>query len=88
MRLAVLCLIIASIACATPEERAAKQAAAVTAAIRTAITEGLATRADIADLRTEMAAIETRMTRTLYGVAAALLAGQLTAVLALLRLPG
>ena len=66
----------------------AKQAAAVTAAIRTAITEGLATRADIADLRTEMAAMETRMTRTLYGVAAALLAGQLAAVLALLRLLG
>ena len=66
----------------------AKQAAAVTAAIRTAITEGVATRADIADLRTEMAAMETRMTRTLYGVAAALLAGQLAAVLALLRLLG
>ena len=66
----------------------AKQAAAVTAAIRTAITEGVTTRADIADLRTEMAAMETRMTRTLYGVAAALLAGQLAAVLALLRLLG
>ena len=66
----------------------AKQAAAVTALIRTVITEGVAPRADIADLRTGMAAMATRMTRTLYGVAAALLAGQLAAVLALLRLLG
>jgi len=42
----------------------------------------------MADLRTDMAKLETRMTRTLYAVAAALLAGQLAAVLALLRLLG
>lgn len=64
----------------------AEQAAAVTTAIRAALTEGVATRGDIAEVRTEMAAMETRITRTLYGVAAALLAGQLAAVLALLRL--
>lgn len=64
----------------------AKQAAAVTTAIRAAVTEdALVTRSD---LDAALASLETRMTRTLYGVAAALLAGQLAAVLALLRLLG
>ncbi len=71
----------------------AKQAAAVTATIRAAVVEdGVATRADLATLRADVSAdlakLETRMTRTLYAVAAALLAGQLAAVLALLRLLG
>ena len=76
-----------------------KQAEAVTATIRTAIAEGTATRADIAELRgdlaamraearADLAALETRTTRTLYAVAATLLAGQLGAVFALLRLLG
>ena len=64
----------------------AKQAAAVTATIRNAVAEdGLVTRSD---LDAALAKLEARMTRTLYGVAAALLAGQLAAVLALLRLLG
>ncbi len=64
----------------------ANQAAAVTATIRAAVAEdGLVTRSD---LDSALAQLETRMTRTLYGVAAALLAGQLAAVLALLRLLG
>lgn len=63
-----------------------KQAAAVTATIRAAVAEdGLVTRSD---LDASLAKLEARMTRTLYGVAAALLAGQLAAVLALLRLLG
>lgn len=63
-----------------------KQAAAVTATIRAAVAEdGLVTRTD---LDAGLAKLETRMTRTLYAVAAALLAGQLAAVLALLRLLG
>ena len=75
------------------------QAEAVAETIRDAVAEGVATKADLtelradlrgdtADLRADMATLETRMTRTLYGVAAALLAGQLAAVLALLRLLG
>ena len=77
----------------------APQAEAVTDAIRLAVTEGVSTKTDIAELRSEMksdmaelradmARLEIRLTRTLYGVAAALLAGQLAAVLALLRLLG
>ena len=58
----------------------------MTATIRAAVAEdGLVTRSD---LDSALAQLETRMTRTLYGVAAALLAGQLAAVLALLRLLG
>ena len=58
----------------------------MTATIRAAVAEdGLATRAD---LDAGLAKLETRMTRTLYAVAAALLAGQIGAVLALLRLLG
>jgi len=63
-------------------------AEAVAETVRSALTGSVATTADIADLRTDMAKLETRMTRTLYAVAAALLAGQLAAVLALLRLLG
>lgn len=64
----------------------AKEAAAVTATIRNAVAEdGLVTRSD---LDAALARFEARMTRTQYGVAAALLAGQLAAVLALLRLLG
>ncbi len=65
-----------------------KQAAAITATIRDAVADGVATKADLEPLATKvaLAELETRMTRTLYGVAAALLAGQLAAVLALLRL--
>ena len=64
----------------------AKQAAAVTATIRVAVArDRLITRSD---LDAALAKLETRTTRTLYGVAAALLAGQLAAVLALLRLLG
>ena len=61
----------------------AKQAAAV-------VHDHAATKADLEPLATKvaLAELETRMTRTLYGVAAALLAGQLAAVLALLRLLG
>ncbi len=70
----------------------AKQAAAVTVAIRDAavVHDDAATKADLEPLATKvaLAELETRMTRTLYGVAAALLAGQLAAVLALLRLLG
>lgn len=66
----------------------AAQAEAITDTIRSAVSEGVATKSDIVELRADMAALETRMTRTLYGVAAALLAGQLAAVLALLRLLG
>ncbi len=70
----------------------ARQAAAVTAAIRdaAAVNDDAATKADLEPLATKvaMAELETRMTRTLYGVAAALLAGQLAAVLALLGLLG
>ena len=71
------------------------QAEAVVATVRSAVTEGVATKADIADVRgdladvrTELAQLETRMTRTLYAVAAALLAGQLAAVFTLFRLLG
>lgn len=64
------------------------QAEAVIQTVRSAVVEGVATKADIADLRADMAQLETRMTRTLYAVAAALLAGQLAAVFALLRLLG
>ena len=67
---------------------AAPQAEAITDTIRAAVSEGVATKSDIAELRADMASLETRMTRTLYGVAAALLAGQLAAVVALLRLLG
>ena len=70
----------------------AVQAEAITDTIRSALSGAVATKSDIAELRSElradMASLETRMTRTLYGVAAALLAGQLAAVLALLRLLG
>ena len=50
----------------------------------------MVTRADLEPLATKvaLAELEARMTRTLYGVAAALLAGQLAAVLAILRLLG
>lgn len=68
-----------------PERPAAE---AVIETVRSAVVEGVATKADIADVRAEMAQLETRMTRTLYAVAAALLAGQLAAVFALLRLLG
>ena len=64
------------------------QAEAVVAAVRSAVAEGVATKSDIADVRADLAKLETRMTRTLYAVAAALLAGQLAAVFALLRLLG
>ena len=68
------------------------QAEAVTNAIRSAVTENVATKADIGELRSEMkadmASLEVRMTRTLYAVAAALLAGQVGAVLTLVRLLG
>ena len=40
------------------------------------------------EVRSEIAAVETRMMRTLYAVAAALLAGQVASVFALLRLLG
>lgn len=60
---------------------AAEQAEAITEAIRGAVAEGVATKADLADL-------ELRLTRTLYTVAAALLAGQLAAVFALIRFLG
>ena len=68
-------------------------AEAVTAAIGGAVSStDTVTRADLdaatASLRTDLAELETRMTRTLYAVAAALLAGQLGAVFALLRLLG
>ncbi len=68
-------------------------AEAVTEAIGGAVSSAdTVTRADLdaamAALRADLAALETRMTRTLYGVAAALLAGQLAAVFALLRLLG
>lgn len=70
----------------------AKQASAVTAAIRDAalVHDDAATKADLEPLATKvaLAELETRMTRTLYGLAPALLAGQLAAVLALLRLLG
>ena len=64
------------------------QAAAITATIRSAAADGAATRADLEPLATRvaLAELETRMTRSLYSVAAALLAGQIAAVLALLRL--
>lgn len=67
---------------------AGPQAEAVVAAVRSAVTEGVATKSDIADVRADLAKLETRMTRTLYAVAVALLAGQLAAVFALLRLLG
>ncbi len=58
----------------------------MTTAIRAAAAEDAPiTRSD---LDAALATLNTRMTRTLYGVAAALLAGQLAAVLALLRLLG
>lgn len=68
-------------------------AEAVTTAIGGAVSStDTVTRADLdaatAALRTDLAELETRMTRTLYAVAAALLAGQLGAVFALLRLLG
>ena len=67
-----------------------KQAAAITATIRSAGADGAATKADLEPLATRvaLAELETRMTRSLYSVAAALLAGQIAAVLALLRLLG
>ncbi|MCY3590740.1 MAG: hypothetical protein OXH32_03745 [Acidobacteria bacterium] len=43
---------------------------------------------EIAKLRTEIASVETRMMRTLYAIAAALVAGQVASVFALLRLLG
>ena len=72
----------------------AAQGEAITDTIRSALSEGVATKSDIAELRADAelragtVALETRMTRTLYGGGAALLAGQLAAVLALLQLPG
>ncbi len=45
-------------------------------------------RAEIADVRAEMAKLEMRMIRTIYGVAAALLTGQVATVFVLLRLLG
>ena len=45
-------------------------------------------RSDIAEVRADMASQETRMMRALYTVAAALLAAQVAAVFALLRLLG
>ncbi|MDE2921384.1 MAG: hypothetical protein OYL92_10710 [Acidobacteriota bacterium] len=41
-----------------------------------------------AEVKAEIAGVETRMMRTLYAVAAALLAGQVASVFALLRLLG
>ena len=62
----------------------AKQAAAVTTTIRSAVAEGVAIRADIADLRTELAAMEARLTWRMV-----LIAGAVTAlVTALDRLLG
>lgn len=72
----------------------AAQAEAVTEAIGGAVADGVATKADLEPLarrdevRADLAELETRVTRTLYAVAAALLAGQLGAVFALLRLLG
>ena len=57
------------------------QAEAVTDAIRSAVSEGVATKADIANLRADLY-------RALYTVGAALLAAQVAAVFALLRLLG
>ena len=62
-----------------------KQAEAVTATIRTAIAEGTATKADIADLRgdltamraearADLAALETRLTWRMFAVVGGLLA--------------
>lgn len=48
-----------------------EQAAAVTTAIRGAVAEGAATRADVADLRTELAAMEARLTWRMVLIAGA-----------------
>ena len=70
----------------------AAQAAAVVETVRVAATEGVATKADLDALEARMDAklssLEVRMTRMLYAIAAALLAGQVAAVLTLLRLLG
>ena len=68
-------------------------AQAVTQAIGNAVgSADTVTRADldaaVAGLRADMASQETRMMRALYTVAAALLAAQVAAVFALLRLLG
>ena len=58
------------------------QAEAHAEAVRDAITEGVATKADVADLKTEIANLETRLTRFVLAVAA----GQAALIVALLRL--
>ena len=58
------------------------QAEAHAEAVRDAITEGVASKADVADLKTEIANLETRLTRFVLAVAA----GQAALIVALLRL--
>ena len=50
------------------------QAEAHAEAVRDAITEGAATKADIAAVRTDIACLETRMTVRFYGMAAGIVA--------------
>ena len=50
------------------------QAEARAETVRAAITEGVATKADIAAVRTDIARLETRMTVRFYGMAAGIVA--------------
>ncbi len=58
------------------------QAEAHAEAVRDAITEGVATKADVADLKADLANLETRMVRFVFVVAA----GQAALIVGLLKL--
>ena len=60
----------------------ADQAEAITEAVRTGVTGGVATKADIAELRTELAALETRLTVRMVIVGLALNSATAAAVVA------
>ena len=60
-----------------------RQAEAITATVRDAVTEGVATKADIADVRADLAALEARLTWRIVTIAVAV-AGVAIAVLKML----
>ncbi len=65
----------------------AAQAAVVVETVRSAVVEGTATKADIVDIRADLAALELRLTKQLHRQTA-LLAGLVAAAAALFRLLG
>ena len=62
------------------------QAEAHAEAVRDAITEGVATKADIADVRTDIAHLESRLTVRFYGVLLAAVAASTGLTVALTKL--